>query len=910
MMRRARTFTASLLPALAFVVLVANPSHAILATKASDICADGVDPCNISTVIEVPIGICSNNTSQQCSIDTDCGTGNVCNRNPWTFDFGVRDVNVNNGGQFKFGAASGSILCGDFSAVTSGAAIDASSGSDSGNVKINARRKCSMGGGSAPFCVSDGECNLDTCDRRCSGRRSRLCSANADCDAGTCSFVPDPTKPNQKKCSNLADHNISCTTDAQCKFGTCPADLSCSKIVYGSRACSVNSDCFFGTCSVGTASISMNGTITGSSESPAFIDLRAADNITTFKSINLTGTLIDSDGGELYCDANFGTVTLGGNVTATAGGAGFGGDVSLYAGTDVLVNAEVNVSGGDSGGGTTDFDAGRDVIVARSIAANSTAGGGDGGELLIAAGRDVAVTAISSASKTTFETTGHADLTGFVGDGGAHDFVADRNLTLNVNTRMIANSAATRDSLAGEIALDAGQTVTVSGDLIARAVGANGEGGAIDISSDDLINVTASGTVDVTGGSSGSGTLALSSSGDATFAGFADLTGSNGGEDGAAEIFSADTATVSGNLNISNGAGTLDVDACYVTVTSTGQLDQNATPGINTLRAEEEVRVNAGGLMRANSSGQNKILYRTAAKPPILNGTITPPPVLQIDTTMDGCVICGNGILEGGETCEDSNTTNGDGCNSGCQNEACVAASVPTPCTSQNVSDTCGTGRSCIGGFCSPLKVCEDANNCTIDTCNNAQGTCSHTAKNCADAQACTVDSCNPVDGKCANTANNAACSDGNVCSDDICSAMTGCSNPANTAPCDDGVECTTGDTCVNKVCQGTPGPGCQQCGNNVKEGTEACDDGNATFTSGEYCAAGCVLVLCGDPNNSGTITTSDAQYILRTAVGTATCTRQVCDVDNGGTIVTGDAQRVLRKSVGQQVVLNCAPPP
>ncbi|WP_279627940.1 DUF4215 domain-containing protein [Leptospira brenneri] len=28
--------------------------------------------------------------------------------------------------------------------------------------------------------------------------------------------------------------------------------------------------------------------------------------------------------------------------------------------------------------------------------------------------------------------------------------------------------------------------------------------------------------------------------------------------------------------------------------------------------------------------------------------------------------LCGNGIIEGNETCDDNNTTNGDGCNNAC----------------------------------------------------------------------------------------------------------------------------------------------------------------------------------------------------------------------------------------------------
>ena len=48
-----------------------------------------------------------------------------------------------------------------------------------------------------------------------------------------------------------------------------------------------------------------------------------------------------------------------------------------------------------------------------------------------------------------------------------------------------------------------------------------------------------------------------------------------------------------------------------------------------------------------------------------------------------------------------------------------------------------------------------------------------------------------------------ADCSDGNPCTDDICTAGE-CSNVNNTAPCDDGTECTTSSVCFDGYCTGT----------------------------------------------------------------------------------------------------------
>ncbi len=62
----------------------------------------------------------------------------------------------------------------------------------------------------------------------------------------------------------------------------------------------------------------------------------------------------------------------------------------------------------------------------------------------------------------------------------------------------------------------------------------------------------------------------------------------------------------------------------------------------------------------------------------------------------------------------------------------------------------------------------------------------------------------------------------------------------------------------------------------------------------------------CGDATPPDGITAPDALYVLRSAVGTASCDLCVCDVDGGGTITAPDALRVLRHAVGQNVELQC----
>ena len=61
-------------------------------------------------------------------------------------------------------------------------------------------------------------------------------------------------------------------------------------------------------------------------------------------------------------------------------------------------------------------------------------------------------------------------------------------------------------------------------------------------------------------------------------------------------------------------------------------------------------------------------------------------------------------------------------------------------------------------------------------------------------------------------------------------------------------------------------------------------------------------VLLAGDINSDGKVTTADARLLLRMAVGLDELTEQALtagDMDNSGTITTSDARAVLRIAVG-----------
>jgi hypothetical protein len=140
------------------------------------------------------------------------------------------------------------------------------------------------------------------------------------------------------------------------------------------------------------------------------------------------------------------------------------------------------------------------------------------------------------------------------------------------------------------------------------------------------------------------------------------------------------------------------------------------------------------------------------------------------------------------------------------------------------------------------------------------------------------------------------------VVSDLSCQPMPECGNldPEDGEECDDGNASST-DSCIDCVIA--------RCGDAyVFAGVEQCDDGDMSFSAGDYCTSDCSRVPCGHPANPGSAKpkASDALFVLRAAVALAACDARVCDVNSSGSVSTADALLVLRAAVGTAVELVC----
>lgn len=232
--------------------------------------------------------------------------------------------------------------------------------------------------------------------------------------------------------------------------------------------------------------------------------------------------------------------------------------------------------------------------------------------------------------------------------------------------------------------------------------------------------------------------------------------------------------------------------------------------------------------------------------------------------------VCGNGVRENGESCDDGNVVPGDGCSSACTVEAGWTCSTdgcsrdPEP-----VITVCGNGILEDG------EDCDDGNVAPDDGCS---ATCTVEA-----GWTCTTDGCSrdpePVE---------AVCGDGVVEGDE---------------KCDDG-NVEAGDGCDER-CRVEPGYACDPdchtvCGDGVMTDDEECDDGGideggpfggdgcsetCKVESGWTCIhenrfSYCVILRCGDGivspelGEECDVPGSDADYGYDDERGQAACTR------------------------------------
>jgi len=238
----------------------------------------------------------------------------------------------------------------------------------------------------------------------------------------------------------------------------------------------------------------------------------------------------------------------------------------------------------------------------------------------------------------------------------------------------------------------------------------------------------------------------------------------------------------------------------------------------------------------------------------------------------DGCTnactlpVCGDGITQigSGEQCDDGNLINNDGCTNACRLPVCGDGIL-------QAGEQCDDGNTVNGDCCSSTCMFEsngsacgaDANQCTLDVCNGA-GACTHPnapiSTPCdADGNLCTIDHCNGF-GQCVFLSDvtcqaaNPPCEGG-----EVCNSATGLCVAQPDAP--QGTACNLdGNLCTIDMCNGSG-----QC---VFVSNVSCQAANPPCEGGEVCDSSTGLCVAQPDAPSGTNCEADGNL----------CTHDVCN--------------------------------
>ena len=182
--------------------------------------------------------------------------------------------------------------------------------------------------------------------------------------------------------------------------------------------------------------------------------------------------------------------------------------------------------------------------------------------------------------------------------------------------------------------------------------------------------------------------------------------GTNSGGDYAIEF----TAPADATYRFSTANDTRDFDTVLYARDACGGAEVDCNDDTDGIASQLEL---------AMSAGETVVIY--------VSGFGTACGSFALDVTEVGAVVvCGDGVVDPGETCDDGNTIDGDGCGASCAVEEGWECPTPgTPCTS-----VCGDGVL-VG-----VEECDDGNTIDGDGCS---ATCFSETPGCPDASVSTV---------------------------------------------------------------------------------------------------------------------------------------------------------------------------
>jgi cysteine-rich repeat protein len=404
------------------------------------------------------------------------------------------------------------------------------------------------------------------------------------------------------------------------------------------------------------------------------ITLKTGGAITVAGTIASNGPSTEASGGTISLTSAAGDLVVSGTLSSNGGSDGSGGFITVEAdGGKIDLAQLVDISGGEFGGGELDLTASGDVIVRQGINASGGGLSGDGGTVFISAGGTA--TLLGNIDGTAAGST-------VEGGGSGGDVEIDGNQDVVVSGQVDCTSGFP-DGDAGTYSTTAGGNFTQTQKITLLGNGIDACGGEMDVSAGRDITLA---QIEASGGSCGGGIVSVQGLGTVTAGAsiHADGGGGDGGGDGGTidlegrDVVTNDVVRASAGTS-ANAIGQITLGGCNVTVKQPSQIRTlggvgGPAPGFGNLINASGKATISGSLLTTPPS-TNTIVYRDATMPPAISGTVTPPAIETVDTTLPPCppptAVCGDGHLDPGEQCDDGNTVSCDGCSASCQIEAC-----------------------------------------------------------------------------------------------------------------------------------------------------------------------------------------------------------------------------------------------
>src|SRR5579871_292350 len=373
-------------------------------------------------------------------------------------------------------------------------------------------------------------------------------------------------------------------------------------------------------------------------------------------------TASDGDGGCITVTAG-GAIGVTGTFDTSSGSQGGGGMICFEAVGAVTVSGVLDATGGDFDGGEIDVDSSQAGVSLGELDVPGGGSSGSGGTIMITAQQDITLGGPLNGPG--------GGQTGQGGDG------ADITVVANGSTHVLAqvNAASGPDGSGGCPDIEGTNgDVVITAALKAQGIGTDSCGGDVFLSAAGNVSVQ---QIDVSGGTCGggdvqatavNGTLSLPAEIDAD----GSVIDSAGSMELAGEVLQVGAA---GNLHANGGFGSITLTACTLQVPAGAQVATTGEKSANLFQASGLMTL-AGTVV---SGGTNTLQYLDPTRPPVITGSVTPPPQASVNGALAPChqlAVCGNGLLEPGEQCDDGNNVPCDGCSPTCTVERCGNGTV------------------------------------------------------------------------------------------------------------------------------------------------------------------------------------------------------------------------------------------